>query len=61
MTKIYYKQVVKDYNKKHGTNDRIISCSSLELDSIICDLYDFESYDVDEDNSCLILYDKGDE
>lgn len=61
MKLIPYKQVVNDYNKKYGTNDKFISCSSLELDSIICDLYDFESYDVDEDNSCLILYDKGDE
>lgn len=61
MKVIPYKQVVNDYNKKHGTNDKFISCSSLELDSIICDLYDFESYDLDEDNSCLILYNKGDE
>lgn len=56
MKLIPYKQVVNDYNKKHGTNDKFISCSSLELDSIICDLYDFESYDLDEDKSCLILY-----
>ncbi len=61
MKVIPYKQVVNDYNKKHGTNDKFISCSSLELDSIICDLYDFKSYDLDEDNSCLILYNKGDE
>lgn len=61
MKLIPYKQVVNDYNKKYGTNDKFTSCSSLELDSIICDLYDFESYDLDEDNSCLILYNKGDE
>lgn len=61
MKVIPYKQVVNDYNKKHGANDKFISCSSLELDSIICDLYDFESYDLDEDNSCLILYSRGDE
>lgn len=58
---IPYKQVVKDYNKRHGTNDKFISCSSLELNGIICDLYDFESYDLDDDNDNLILYEEGDE
>lgn len=58
---IPYKQVVKDYNKRHKTNDKFISCSSLELDSIICDLYDFESYDLDDNNDNLILYEERDE
>ena len=51
---IKHSKVIKDYNRKYGTDFTYITCSSLELDSIICNLYDFDDYELDDSN--LILF-----
>lgn len=55
MKTISYEQFVKDYNKHYFDNVGFVSCSTLEIDSIIEEVYNSCDYELNED--LIVLYD----
>lgn len=50
------KEFVKDYNEYYKTNVEVVSCTTLEIEEIIDNLYSCDDFEFDFDNETITLY-----
>lgn len=55
MTKTF-KEFVNDYNEYYKTNVEVVSCTTLEIEEIIDNLYNCNDFEFDDDNETITLY-----
>lgn len=56
MKTVTFKQFVEDYNLKQNTNYGFIQTDTLNIDSIISDLYNCDDFELNFDNKTIELY-----
>lgn len=49
MRRISYKKLIEDYNNFYHTNVSILSITTLEIESILDSLYEFDYFDIEDE------------